>query len=115
MNELDVPILQKSYDLYKQLHSYRRLVPKQDRYTLFERADNTMLEVLSGIFTASNQPKVQKLKTLEEVSNNLNLLRLSVRLMKDIKALDNKKYLNLQSDIEEVGRMLGGWIRSLKE
>jgi len=74
-----------------------------------------MLEVLSGIFTASNQPKVQKLKTLEEVSNNLNLLRLSVRLMKDIKALDNKKYLNLQSDIEEVGRMLGGWIRSLKE
>ena len=91
------------------------MVPKQDRYTLFERADNTMLEVLSGIFTASNQPKVQKLKTLEEVSNNLNLLRLSVRLMKDIKALDNKKYLNLQSDIEEVGRMLGGWIRSLKE
>jgi len=106
MNEFDVPILQKSYDLYKQLHSYRRLVPKQDRYTLFERADNTMLEVLSGIFTASNQPKVQKLKTLEEVSNNLNLLRLSVRLMKDIKALDKRSTSTSNQTLKKLGACL---------
>ena len=35
--------------------------------------------------------------------------------MKDIKSIDNKKYLALQTTIDEIGRMLGGWIKSVKE
>ena len=33
MNEIEIPILKKSYDLYKAFHEYRGAVPKQDRYT----------------------------------------------------------------------------------
>jgi hypothetical protein len=34
--------------------------------------------------------------------------------MKDVKAIDNKKYTIIQSEVDEIGRMLGGWIKSLK-
>jgi hypothetical protein len=114
MNEFDIPIFKKSYDLYKIFHEYRRLIPKKDRYTTFERAEHIFLDVLSGIFTASSQPKREKFSTLKKVSVKLNLFRILIRLLKDTKALDNKKYMKIQSEIDEIGRMLGGWLRSLK-
>lgn len=45
----------------------------------------------------------------------LNVLRVLIRLTKDVKAIDNKKYIALETNIDEIGRMLGGWIRSTKE
>lgn len=114
MNEFDIPIFKKSYDLYKTLHEYRRLVPKQDRFTIFERVDAVTLDIIEGILLASSQQKTIKLLTLERVSLKLNMLRILIRLMKDTKALDTKKYVALESSIDEIGRMLGGWIRSIR-
>jgi hypothetical protein len=114
MNEFDIPIFKKSYDLYKTFHEHHRLIPKQDRFTTYERAEGVLLDVMSGIFKASGQSKKEKVPTLEKVSVDLNLLRVLIRLMKDVKALDNKRYTVLQGEIDEIGRMLGGWIRSLK-
>ena len=45
-------------------------------------------------------------------SSKLNFLRVFIRLMSDVKAIDNKKYLSLESNVDEIGRMLGGWIKS---
>jgi four helix bundle protein len=114
MNEFDVPIFQKSYDLYKKMHEYQKLIPKHDRYTVYAKAEESMLSVISSLFKASAVDKEHKLVLLEQTSTELNLLRVFIRLLKDIKALDNKKYLALQSEIDEIGRMLGGWIRSIK-
>lgn len=114
MNEFDIPIFKKSYDLYRVLHEYRRLVPKQDRFTIFERVDSVTLDIIEGILLASSQQKTTKLPALERVSLKLNMLRIFIRLMKDTKALDSKKYIALESLIDEIGRMLGGWIRSIR-
>lgn len=115
MNEFDVPIFQKSYDLYKQMHDYQKLIPKHDRYTVYGRAEDCLLAILSSLFKASAANISDKLVLLEEASTELNLLRVFIRLLKDVKALDNNKYLALQSEIDEIGRMLGGWIKSVKK
>ena len=57
--------------------------------------------------------QVEKLPTLKNVSLKLNFLRVFVRLMKDVKSIDTAKYIKLQDMIDEIGRMLGGWMRSL--
>lgn len=114
MNEFDIPIFKKSYDFYKTLHEYRPLVPKQDRFTIFERIDTITLDIIESILLASSQQKTAKLPTLEHASLKLNMLRIFIRLMKDTKALDMKKYVVLETAIDEIGRMLGGWIRSVK-
>src|SRR3989338_1516746 len=114
MNEFDITIFKKSYDLYKTFHEYHRLIPKKDRFTTFERSENVLLDVISGIFRASGQSRKEKIPTLEQVSLYLNLFRVFIRLMKDTKWLDNKKYTIVQGEVDEIGRMLGGWIRSLK-
>jgi hypothetical protein len=52
---------------------------------------------------------------LEKTSLRLNFLRVFIRLSKETKMLDNKKYVILQESIDEIGRMLGGWLRSVRQ
>ena len=115
MNEFDIPIFKKAYELYKTFHGYRKTVPKQDRFTIFERGEELVLDVLENILLASSQQKKEKASTLERASLKLNMLRIFIRLMKDVKTIDSKKYVNLEAMVDEIGRMLGGWIRSTKQ
>jgi len=115
MNDLDIPILKKSYDLYKEFYKLRLTVPKQDRYALWQKCENTLITVLEGILMASQQSKIEKLPTLEKTSVKLNFLKVCVRLMKDIKAISPKTYILIEANLDEIGKMLGGWIKSTKE
>lgn len=115
MDEFDIPIFKKIYRLYKLFYGYRNAVSKQDRYTLWQRCEGLILDVLESILLASQQTKQEKLPTLQKTSLKLNLLRVFLRLCKDVKSIDNKKYAQLQEIVDEIGRMLGGWIKSVKE
>ena len=64
---------------------------------------------------AGNSQREKKLPLLEKAIVSLDLLKILIRLAKDIQALDNKKYIQLEQSLLEIGRMLGGWKRSLKE
>ncbi len=64
---------------------------------------------------AGSTDKDKKLPFIEKSIVSLDLLKILIRLAKDIQALDNKKYLQLQQSLLEIGRMLGGWRKSLKQ
>jgi hypothetical protein len=42
------------------------------------------------------------------------MLRVFLRLAHDTKTIDQKKYIALQAITDEIGRMLGGWLKSLR-
>ncbi|MFA5023319.1 MAG: four helix bundle protein [Candidatus Paceibacterota bacterium] len=112
MNDNDIPILKKAYDLYKTFHEYRRVIPKCDRFTIFERSENLILQIIELFLEAGYSQHGNKAVLLETASTKLNLLRFLIRLMKETKSFDAKKYVALQAIIDEIGRMLGGWLRS---
>lgn len=115
MNDFDIPIFKKTYDLYKTFYGYRDSVTKQDRYTVWQRSENVILDILEGILLASQTYKADKLPALERASVKVNILRVFFRFMKEMKTIDNKKYLALEESVDEIGRMLGGWIKSTRE
>ncbi|TSC91867.1 MAG: Uncharacterized protein CEN92_173 [Candidatus Berkelbacteria bacterium Licking1014_96] len=114
MPEFDIPIFKRAYELYKFLHSIRNGVSKQDRYTIFLRCENTTLKVIEGILEASQLSKIEKLPVLKKTSLKLNFLRFFIRLLKDVKSIDLKQYAQIEERIDEIGRMLGGWIRATR-
>ena len=114
MNDSDVPILRKIHELYKTFHEYRTLVPKHERFSIYERSENVLIDVLEYVLEASYAQKERKSILLEKASVKLNIFRFFIRLMKESKTFDLRKYTLLQSIIDEIGRMLGGWIRSNK-
>ena len=113
MNDSDIPILKTSFDLYRTFHTYRRIVPKAERFTLYERSENAILDMVETILEAGYSKSAQKALVLERASVKLNVIRFFVRLLKETRAIDIKKYAILQEMIDEIGRMLGGWIRSI--
>ena len=110
-----IPIVHKTYELYRILHFYQRKIPKSERYTLWQRCENTCLTMLEKLIYAGYLDSGKRLSVLIETSVQLDKLRILIRLALDIKIINQKAYVKIQTQTDEVGRMLGGWIKSLKQ
>ncbi len=110
-----MPIVHSLYQLYQNLHELTLRFPKAQRYTLGSTLQAQLLSALEGVISAAsvNQPEIKQ-KYLQAVSAKIDLLRLLIRLAKDCRCISNKQYLELESQLHEVGRMLGGWLKSIK-
>lgn len=96
------------------LYQYLKLFPKKDRYTLGQKIENIILEIFEFLFILNSQNKDQKIETLQKINVKIDLEKMLLRLAKDNGCIDSKKYLSLQKNLQEIGRMTGGWIRYLK-
>lgn len=112
MTAFDTPIFLKTYELYKTFYGYLSSFPKKDRYTIGQRCEVTLLDLIEAIAIAGNITKQEKLPVLKKASTKLDLLKVLFKLCKDLKIIDNKNYAVLDSQILEIGKMLGGWIRT---
>lgn len=107
-------IIQKLIAAYKLWHEFVPHIPKTSRYTLGAKIDNLFIETSELIFTASHLNKEQKLPYLQKASAKLDILKFFLQIIWEIKILDNKKYIALSECLNEIGRMLGGWIKGLE-
>jgi hypothetical protein len=71
------------------------------------------LEILELLFLANSEQN--KIPTLNKIDVKLKIFKTLIRLGFDAKIIDQKKYLKLEESLQEIGRMLGGWIKSIKE
>lgn len=71
------------------------------------------LELLELLFLANSKKGQAKLPPLQQADLKLSLLKVLIRLAYDSKAIHLKHYIRLQEKLHEIGRMLGGWIKSL--
>lgn len=115
MDEFDIPVFKRAYDLYREFYLCRQQFPKADRYSLGQTCERAIIELLGCLLRASGASRTEKAPHIDRASMMLNLIRVHLRLAKDIRALDTKRYLALALLADEIGRMIGGWKRSLKE
>lgn len=109
-----ISLIQKSYDLYKIIHQNTKNFPKSDKYCLGEKIKNINLEILELLIEAEVAKRDWKTPILEKTSHKVKLLEILIRLAYEIRILDDKKYLDLQDKLQEIGRMIGGWIKTVK-
>jgi hypothetical protein len=100
--------------IYKLWHEFLPNFPKDSRQTLGQKIDGFFLEVIENIIKAGYSDKAEKEIFLKRASVKLDLLKFFLQIAWEIKSLDDKKYINLSEKLLEVGKMLGGWIKSVK-
>jgi len=110
----DLPIIQKIYDFYRELYLTVEKMPKKDKYTLGEKMQSATLNLTELLISAGYEEKIKKTIYLDRAAVKLDLIKILVRLGQDLKAVPTNKYLSLEEKLQEIGRMLGGWIKSLK-
>lgn len=109
----EIPIIRKTYELYKTFYGYLLLFPKRDKYTLGSKCETYIIAVLELLLEAGSAAKMEKSALVKKASVKFDALKIFIRIAKDLKCLDNKKYLELQTHLQEIGQQLGGWQKSL--
>ena len=105
-------ILQKIEDMMLYAYPVLNNFPKYERFTL--AADIKRCMDLAMERTIEANKKYYKKTTLQELDVEIDKLRKYIRLSYRLKYIDYKKYKNLGEKINEIGKMLGGWIASAK-
>lgn len=103
------PIVTKAYDLSCWLLPRVNDFPRSYRFVLGDRLINVSLDIVEGLIEASHRRDKRHL--LEALSVKLNRLRFLVRLSKDLKLLTLNRYEYAAREMNEVGAMLGGWLK----
>lgn len=110
-----LPIIGKLTEAYKRWQDFLPNFPNPSRYTLGSKIDTFFIEVIESVVISTHLAKEEKLPYLNQATTKLDLLKFFLQIAWQIRAIDNKKYLILSGDLDEIGRMLGGWIRDLKK
>ncbi len=87
-------------------------IPKIQRYTLWQNCENTTLAIIKNLIRTRRGSEQKRRAVLEEISENIDLLKVMVRLAKEIHAISIKNYVMMAEILDEMGRMSGGWIKS---
>jgi len=102
-------IVTKVYDLLLWMLPKLAKFPKNERYLLGQRIENMLLDILEILIEASFTK--EKLSLLRRANLNLEKLRFLVRLAKDVHYINIKTYEYQAKAVNEIGKMIGGWIR----
>ena len=108
----NLPIFEKTYELILWLYPTVNKFPKSQRFVLGQRIENTILRILEGIIDANQERN--KLSYLKQTSVELDKLRILIRLSKDLRFISIRQYGFGAGKINEIGKMLGGWIKSCR-
>ncbi len=107
-----LPIIEKTYQVYKTLSGVNAKLDKAHRYGLGVSTEQSVLSLLEQLFTAQHAPKAHKAAYLLKAQAQLDTTRLKLRLYLELKLANETKLFQLQADLQETGRMLGGWLKS---
>ncbi len=102
-------IVQKMYDIILWMMPLIEKFPKNKRYTIGSRMENVLLEILDLLVEASYSRS--KIALLKRANLDLEKFRFLARLAKDLKFVDLRRYKYISEILDEVGSMLGGWIK----
>ena len=118
----------KFMETAKLLNVYLNHFPKYERYALSNRIRNTLYEIYDHI--SEGQKRYFKKTTLTDLDIAHEKLRMQIYLafelgyfrFKDGKRaekspgqLEQKRFTAISALIDELGKMIGGWIKKIKE
>lgn len=110
-NSATLPIIEKTYQVYKQLVVLNIKLVKSQRYGLGISTEQSALSMLELLFMAQHAPKPHKGAYLLKAQAQLDTLRLKLRMYMELKLANETKIFQLQDELQEAGRMLGGWLK----
>jgi hypothetical protein len=107
-----VPVVSKTYDLILWVLPKLAKFPRDQRFLLAERIENALLDCLELLIEANYSR--EKGDILRNVNLKLEKLRFLWRISKDMRYVNITGYEFGSRSINEIGKMVGGWIKQEK-
>jgi len=107
MSEIPIFILceRTALDLFQRTKAF----PKSIRHSVTNRLEGTCLDILEEVVELRYSAKAERRGRLIRVDRLLLRCRVLIRLAHDLGALDHGGYEHVARNLDELGRMVGGW------
>ena len=105
------PIFVKTHDLLIWLLQHTAKFPKNERFRMAKRVEDSAFRFYDLIARATKSGDKRR-SVLLEADLELDRLRLTVRLCVELKLLNDAQYEYAAAALVEIGRLLGGWIKT---
>lgn len=102
-------IITKTYDLLKYSIPILSKFPRDQKFLLGDQFQKLLTEILDAFIEAYYSKK--RIHILIPANLKLEKLRYRIRLSHEFKFISNKQYGQFSEKVDEIGRMLGGWIK----
>jgi hypothetical protein len=106
----DLPVYKSTYDLLLGIFEFTKSFSKEYKYTVGESLKKETIDLLILIYRVNTRQ--DKGAVLEEAKERIEVIRLLIRLMKDLHQISIKSFVNINSIVEEVSKQLTGWHKS---
>lgn len=106
------PLFSKSYDFIQWLIPQTVKFPREQRFVIAQRLQNTAMDYMECLYLATDMN--HQSQALRRADIKLKQLRFYLRLSHDLKLMNIKRYEHASRLIEELGRLLGAWIKTIK-
>ncbi len=89
-------------------------IPKKDRFGIYLKIENLCLDIIELLVNAALESKNDKTPALHLARIKIEVLKRLIRIVYELKIIENKKYIILEADLQEISKMVNGWIKYLK-
>ncbi len=107
------PIFTRTYDLLRWLIPMTIKFPRQQRFVMAEAVQRTALRFQERLIEAARAEDPMPL--LRQADVDLTKLRFYLRLCRDLHLMSMGQYAHAARMINEVGRLLGGWMKKVEK
>ena len=104
-------VVGKAYDFTLWLLPKVEGFPRSYRFSVGDKLVNNGLELMMSLVQSAYA--TDKAALLQTASMKVNMIRYLLRLSKDLKLISVKAYGFSTGQVEEIGRMVGGWQKSV--
>lgn len=109
----DLPVINRTQELYEKVIYITQKLPALKQQTIGRRLENNILDTLELLIMAKYAPTAQKGAYLIKASARLELVQFQLRILINQKLANETTLHQLQAKAVEIGRMLGGWRKSI--
>ena len=110
----DMVIFTRTFDLLTWLLPAAEKFPKAQRFTLTKRLTDAALDFQEALFDANAHRDEMRYAHLQSADAHLNKVRLYLRLAHRWGWLNAGQYEHVSKMVEEIGCLLGGWMKQSK-
>jgi len=105
----------KICEFYKKIYLLSPKLPKKDRFGIYLKIENICLEIMDFTITSSFEAKNNKFVILNSARIKIEVLKRLFRVAYELNIIENKKYINIELDLQEISKMTNGWIKYLRQ
>jgi hypothetical protein len=111
----NLPVYKQTYDLLLQLFRVCQNMERDYKFTIGENLKKEIITLIINVYRANSRENREKVPLLQLGRENVEVVRLLLRLLQDLKQIGIKEFIMANEKLESVSKQLAAWSNSAKK